>query len=318
LISPQVVAWIIFGVLILVMMALDLGIFHRRSHEVRFKEAVIWTGVWISLALLFALGIRLWEGPEKALEFLTAYLVEESLSMDNIFVFLLIFTYFKVPNQYQHRVLFWGIIGALIMRGIFIATGVALIQTFHWIIYIFGAFLIVTGLRMAFEHGREIHPEKNPVLGIVRRVVPLVRHFHGAHFFIHRNGKILATPLLVVLVMVETSDIIFALDSIPAVLAISQDPFIVYTSNIFAILGLRSLYFALAGFMERFRYLHYGLSAILVFIGLKMLVADIWHIRVGWALGIIGFILALSVAASLLLPSRAKTEEPLVSLGEEN
>ena len=294
--------WVAFHVFILAMLAIDLGVLHRRSHEVAIKEALLWSGVWIALALLFALGVYVWYGPQPALEFLAGYLIEKSLSVDNIFVFVLIFAYFRVPARYQHKVLFWGILGALVMRAIFIFAGIALLQRLHWIIYVFGALLILTGIKMAMEKDKEIHPDKNPVLRLFRRLVPVTGQYHADHFFIKQAGQYAATPLFVVLLVVETTDIIFAVDSIPAILAITVEPFLVYTSNVFAILGLRALYFALAGVMRLFHYLHYGLSAILVFVGAKMLLADVYKLPVTVALGVIAGILLISIVASVLRP----------------
>lgn len=262
--------WIGFNVFVLAMLALDLGVFHRKAHVVKIKEALIWSAVWIALALLFNVGVYYWRGPQTALEFLTGYLLEKSLSVDNVFVFLLIFSYFRVPALCQHKVLFWGILGALIMRTVFIAAGIRLIQQFHWVIYVFGAFLIFTGIKMALQKDKEIYPEKNPVIKLFRRLMPVTQdHDEESRFFVRKAGRLHATPLFVALLVVETTDVIFAVDSIPAILAITRDPFIVYTSNVFAILGLRALYFALAGIMPMFHYLHYGLSAILVFVGVK-------------------------------------------------
>ncbi len=295
--------WIGFNVFVLAMLALDLGVFHRKAHVVKIKEALIWSAVWITLALLFNLGIYFWRGEVAALEFLTGYLLEKSLSVDNVFVFLLIFSYFRVPALCQHKVLFWGILGALIMRAIFIAAGITLIQQFHWVIYVFGAFLIFTGIKMALQKDKEIHPEKNPVIKLFRRLMPVTEDYdEESRFFVRKAGRLHATPLFVALLVVETTDVIFAVDSIPAILAITNDPFIVYTSNVFAILGLRALYFALAGIMQLFHYLHYGLSAILVFVGAKMLLADIYKIPIGIALGVVAGILLVSVIASILRP----------------
>jgi len=294
--------WVAFNVFVLMMLAVDLGVVHRRAHTVRLKEALVWSGIWIALALLFALGVYVWYGSQPALEFLAGYLIEKSLSVDNIFVFVLIFSYFKVPALYQHKVLFWGILGALVMRAIFIFAGIALLQRLHWIIYVFGALLIVTGIKMAMEKDKEIHPDKNPVLRLFRRLVPVTEDYHADHFFVRRFGHYAATPLFVVLLVVETTDIIVAVDSIPAILAITVDPFLVYTSNVFAILGLRALYFALAGVMQLFHYLHYGLSAILVFVGAKMLLADVYKLPIGVALGVIAGILLISVIASVMRP----------------
>jgi tellurite resistance protein TerC len=267
---------------------------------VQIKEALGWTAIWITLALLFNLGIYFWRGPDPALEFLTGYLIEKALSVDNIFVFLLIFSYFDVPLLYQHKVLFYGILGALIMRAVFILMGITLIQKVHWVIYVFGGFLILTGIKIALEKEKEIRPERNPVLRIFRRFMPVSDRYENDKFFTRKEGRFLATPLFIVLLVVETTDIVFAVDSIPAILAITLDPFIVYTSNVFAILGLRALYFALAGMMRLFQYLHYGLSAILVFVGVKMLVASVWKIPVGIALGVVASILLISVGASII------------------
>lgn len=296
--------WVAFNIFVLAMLALDLGVFHRKAHIVKVKEALIWSAVWIALALLFNLGIYVWRGPETALEFLTGYLIEKSLSVDNIFVFLLIFSSFRVPPVHHHKVLFYGILGALIMRAIFIATGITLIEKFHWIIYVFGAFLILTGIKMALQKDKEIHPERNPVLRLFRRLMPVTDQYEGNKFFVKRNGRYLTTPLFVVLLVIETTDVIFATDSIPAILAITLDPFIVYTSNVFAILGLRALYFALAGIMEMFHYLHYGLSAVLIFVGIKMLISDIYKVPIHIALCGIASILLISVIASIVRPRK--------------
>jgi tellurite resistance protein TerC len=302
--SSQVWMWVAFNVFVLVMLAVDLGVVHRRAHEVSLKEALVWSGIWIALSLLFALGLYVWYGSQPALEFLTGYLIEKSLSVDNIFVFVLLFSYFRVPARYQHKVLFWGILGALVMRAIFIMAGIALLQRLHWIIYVFGALLIVTGIKMVTEKDKEIHPDKNPVLKLFRRLVPVTQDYHADHFFVKQAGHYAATPLFIVLLVVETTDVIFAVDSIPAILGITVDPFLVYTSNVFAILGLRALYFALAGVMLLFHYLHYGLSAILVFVGVKMLLADVYKLPVGVALGVIAGILLLAIVASVLRPRR--------------
>ncbi|MBI4278595.1 MAG: TerC family protein [Armatimonadetes bacterium] len=301
--GTHVLFWIAFNLFVLGMLALDLGVFRRKAHAVTLREALAWSAVWIALALLFNLVIYLWQGPRAALEFLAGYLIEKSLSVDNIFVFVLIFSYFRVPGAYQHKVLFWGILGALIMRAVFIAAGVALIQRFHAVIYVFGAFLVATGVRMALQKDKEIHPERNPVLALLRRVMPVTDGYEGDRFLVRREGRRAATPLLVVLLIVETTDLIFAVDSIPAILAITLDPFIVYTSNVFAILGLRALYFALAGVIELFHYLHYGLSAILVFVGVKMLLTDLYKIPIAPALAVVAGILLISVAASLRWPA---------------
>ncbi|MCK6558008.1 TerC family protein [candidate division KSB1 bacterium] len=298
----QILLWIGFNLFVLLMLALDLGVFHRKAHVVKTKEALLWSAVWIAMALLFNLGVYFWQGQKVALEFLTGYLIEKSLSVDNIFVFIMIFAYFGVPALYQHKVLFWGILGALVMRAVFIASGVALIERFHWIIYVFGAFLILTGVKMAWQKDKEIHPEKNPLLRLFRRLMPVTNRYHGGAFFVKQAGGSFATPLFVVLLLVETTDLIFAVDSIPAILAITLDPFIVYTSNVFAILGLRSLYFALAGIMPLFHYLNYGLAAILAFVGAKMMLVDFYKIPIGISLGVVAAILLISVLASLLWP----------------
>jgi tellurite resistance protein TerC len=295
--------WVWFHVFVLGMLALDLGVFHRRPHAVKVTEALGWSAMWIALALGFNLIIYFWLGPDKALEFLTGYLIEKSLSADNLFVFLLVFSYFRVASRFQHAVLFWGIIGALLMRALFIAMGVTLIHRFEWIIYVFGGVLLYSGVKMAFEKEKRIRPEKNPVLKLFRRLMPVTENFEEGKFFMKQDGRRFATPLLVVLLMVETKDLILAVDSIPAVLAITRDAFIVYTSNVLAILGLRALYFALAGVMNMFHHLHYGLSMILVFVGTKMILSA-WDIEIstGLALGVVASVLALSITASLIWP----------------
>ncbi len=292
--------WIGFGIFVLAMLALDLGVFHRKAHVIKTREAILWTIFWIGLAMVFNVILYFWLGPQPALEFLTGYLIEKSLSVDNIFVFLLIFTYFKVPREYEHRVLFFGILGALVMRLAFIAAGVTLIERFHFVIYIFGAILIITSVRIALEKGKEIHPERNPVLKMLRRLLPISKDYVGGKFFVRRSGSTYATPLLVVLVVVETTDVVFAVDSIPAILAITLDPFIIYTSNVFAILGLRALYFAIAGVVRMFRYLHFGLAAILLFVGVKMLISEFYKIPVVIALAVVGAALLISILASVL------------------
>jgi tellurite resistance protein TerC len=302
------VFWILFNLFVLAMLALDLGVLSRRSHRAGFREALAWSGVWIALAAAFAVLELFWHGRTQALQFVTGYVIELSLSVDNLFVFLVIFRYFKVPDQYQHKVLFWGILGALLMRGVFIVAGVGLIRRFSWITYAFGALLVYSGLKLLRQGETEIHPEKNPVLRLFRRAFPVTKEYVGGQFFTRRfvaqrNG-LYATPLLVVLLVVETSDILFAVDSIPAVLAITLNAFIVYTSNVFAILGLRSMYFALAGMMDLFHYLHYGLSVVLIFIGLKMLGSHYVNIPTGWALTIVLFVLGASILASLLNPQK--------------
>lgn len=299
--------WIGFNVFVLAMLALDLGVFHRKAHEVHFKEAILWSAVWILLAGIFNLGIYYWKGEQVALQFLTGYVIEKSLSVDNIFVFLMIFAYFKVPNKYQHEVLFWGILGALAFRAIFIALGVVLIEKFHWMIYVFGAFLILTGIKMALEKDKEVHPEKNPVLKLFKKVMPVTPGYVDGHFFVKQAGRWFATPLFVVLLIIETTDIIFAVDSIPAILAVTSDPFIVYSSNVFAILGLRALFFALAGFMKLFHHLHYGLSFVLVFVGGKMLLSEYFKVPIVLSLCVILGALALSIIASLMWPKKGES-----------
>lgn len=296
--------WIAFNVFVLGMLALDLGVFHRKAHTVSIKEASTWSVVWIALAMAFNLGIYFAWGQEKALEFLTGYVIEKSLSVDNLFVFLMIFKYFNTPSEYQHRVLFWGILGALILRAIFIATGSALLANFHWMIYVFGAFLVITGVKMYLQGDEKIEPEKNPVVRLFERLVPISKAYDGQNFFIRRDGKTYATLLTLVLIVVETTDVIFAVDSIPAIFAITQDPFIVYTSNVFAILGLRALYFMLAGVMEMFTYLKVGLSVVLCFVGVKMMLVDIYKIPIGVSLSVIGGVLLLSILASWIFRSK--------------
>jgi tellurite resistance protein TerC len=304
MIGDRLLLWIAFNIFVLGMLALDLGIFHRKAHAVSIREASIWSAVWIFLALVFnAIVYFIW-GEEKALEFFTGYVIEKSLSVDNLFVFLMIFHYFAMPEIYQHRILFWGILGALIMRAIFIAAGAALLTHFHWMIYVFGGFLIVTGVKMLLQGDEKLEPEKNPVVRLFRRLMPITEEYHGQHFFIRKQGRRWATPLLLVLIVVETTDVIFAVDSIPAIFAITTDPFIVYTSNVFAILGLRALYFLLAGVMEMFRYLKVGLAFVLCFVGAKMTMADLYKIPIGLSLGVIAAILLLSVLASMLTHRR--------------
>jgi tellurite resistance protein TerC len=297
--SDAAILWVGFNVFVLIMLALDLGVFHRKNHEVSVKEALTWTAVWITLALTFNVFIYFRFGEELAVQFLTGYLIEKSLSVDNIFVIILIFSYFHVPAAYQHKVLFLGILGALVMRVIFIFAGIELIHRFHWLIYIFGGFLIITGIRMLFSTETKINPEKNVFVRMVRKIIPVTNDYDGAKFFTRVNGAVWATPLFLCLIIVEATDLIFAVDSIPAILAISDDPFIVYTSNAFAILGLRSLYFALAGIEKYFKYLKYGLAVILVFVGTKMAIADVFKIPVEISLGVIAVILAISMLASV-------------------
>ncbi len=297
--------WIGFNVFVLLMLALDLGVFNRKDHVISFKEAVAWTVVWVALAMVFNLGIAHYQGPEKAVEFLTGYVIEYSLSVDNIFVFALLFSYFAVPPHLQHRVLFWGILGALVMRALMIIAGTALITKFSWIIYVFGAFLILTGIKMIVKKDEEIHPERNPVVRWFKRFMPVTPDFRGRSFFVRENGVLMATPLFVVLLLVEISDVIFAVDSIPAIFAVTQDPFIVYTSNVFAILGLRSLYFALSGVLDKFHYLKIGLGVVLSFVGVKMLLGHSeWKIDTHLSLGVILAILTASIVASLVWPKQ--------------
>ena len=292
--------WVIFNAFVLVMLALDLGVFHKKLHVVSVKEALIWSGIWIFLALCFNGFIYFMFGETKALEFFTGYVIEKALSVDNIFVFVLIFTYFHIPAIYQHKVLFWGIIGALIMRVIFIFAGVALLEKFHWTIYIFGAFLIFTGIKMLFDKDKKIEPDKNPVIKFFKKIIPTTNELHGDKFFIKQNQKNYATPLFIVLIMIEITDLIFAVDSIPAILAVTQDHFIVYTSNVFAILGLRSLYFALANIIDRFKYLAVGLALILVFVGTKMVIIDFYKIPINLSLLVIFLVLFTSVIVSMI------------------
>lgn len=294
--------WILFNIFVLGMLALDLGVFHRRAHAVTLREAAIWSSVWIVLSLTFNLGIYLFAGSEDALAFLTGYLIEKALSVDNIFVMVLIFGYFGVAPKYQHRVLFWGILGALVMRGAFILVGTYMIQHFHWIMYVFGALLVVTGARMAFREEEPFDADNNRVLKLVRRLLPVTPHYEGRHFVVKRAGRLFATPLLLVLLLVEFTDLVFAVDSIPAVFAVTTKPFLVYTSNVFAILGLRSLYFLLAGIVHQFRYLKYGLSFILVFVGVKMLLSDIQDVPIVASLVVIATALIVSVVLSLVVP----------------
>ena len=324
--------WVVFAALIAVMLSLDLGLFNRKSHAVTYRESVIWSSVWVSLAMMFA-GVVFWHlGKQKGVEFLTGYLIELSLSVDNLFVFLLVFAYFKVPSKYQHRVLFWGVMGALVMRITMILLGTALIRQFNWVIYLFGGFLIITGVKMFSQEETEIQPEDNPVVKLVTRFIPITRHYEGEKFFTLQNGRRTGTLLLLVLVIVEVTDLVFAVDSIPAIFGITTDTFIIYTSNVFAIMGLRSLYFLLAGVVEKFHYLKLGLAVVLTFIGVKMLlplisvgVARVFdavsapnvaefvrhrgnHLPIGIALGFVAAVLTGSVLASLIWPKRAERD----------
>lgn len=306
--SANIWLWIGFNVFVLCMLALDLGVFHRKCHVVTFRESIAWTVVWVALALLFNLGVAHYMGDAKGLEFFTGYVIEKSLSVDNVFVFALLFSYFGVPALYQHKVLFWGILGALIMRAVMIGLGARLITEFSWVIYVFGAFLIFTGIKMIVKNETEIHPERNPMVRLFKRFMPVTPDFRGARFFVRENGILMATPLFVVLLLVEFTDLIFAVDSIPAIFAVTADPFIVYTSNVFAILGLRSLYFALAGVMDKFHYLKIGLGVVLSFVGVKMLLAhSSWKIDTHVSLGVIVIVLSTSVVASLIWPKKIRS-----------
>jgi tellurite resistance protein TerC len=301
--------WIGFGAIILTLLVLDLGVFHRKAHAISTKEAAIWTAVWISVSLLFNLVIYIWKGPQPALEFLTGYLIEKSLSVDNIFVFVVVFGSFCVSPAHQHRVLFWGIIGALIMRGVLIAGGAVLMERFFWIVYIFGAFLVFTGIKIGIKKVSEPHPEKNPVVRLARRFLPMAADSGSGNFFVKQAGKWLITPLFLVLLTVETTDLVFALDSIPAIFAITTDPFIIFTSNIFAILGLRSLYFLLAGAVGKFHYLQASLAVILTFVGTKMLIAHFVKIPITVSLLVIVSVLAAGIVASLIRAKRMKPKD---------
>lgn len=304
--------WIGFNLFVLAMLAIDLGVFHRKAHSVSLKEASIWSVVWITLALIFNAGLYFLSGTEPALQFFTGWLIEKSLSVDNIFIFVLLFTYFRVPAAYQHRVLFWGILGALVMRGILIAVGAVLLEEFHWILYLFGVFLIFTGIRMGLQKETEVHPERNPLLKLVRRIVPVTDDYEYDRFAVRRAGQFMVTPLLLVLLIIESTDLIFAVDSIPAVFAVTSDPFIVYTSNVFAILGLRSLYFVFANVIDKFYYLKLGLAVILSYVGVKMVLADIYPIPTFLSLAIIALVLALAIGASVIRARRLpeKPAEP--------
>jgi len=304
--DTPLIFWIFFNLFVLVMLALDLGVFHRKSHDVSVKEALTWTFVWIFLAMVFNGIIWYWRGQQQALEFFTGYLVEKALSVDNIFVFIVIFTYFGIPSKFQHKVLFWGIIGALIMRVIFIFAGAAMIEKFHFSIYFFGALLIFTGIKMFSNSHSKMEPEKNPVLKFFKKLMPVTSELHHDRFFVRLKGIRHATPLFLVLILIETTDLIFAVDSIPAILAITQDQFIVYTSNVFAILGLRSLYFALAGVVHRFWLLSFGLAIVLIFVGIKMLLVDVYKIPIEWSLMFIAAVITTSIVLSLKIKDPKK------------
>jgi tellurite resistance protein TerC len=309
--SENMLVWAGFLVFIVLMLFLDLKVFNRKTHEIKMREALLTSLFWILLALTFNLGVYLKLGKEPALEFLAAYLIEESLSIDNLFVFIMIFTYFQVNPKYQHKILFWGIIGAMVLRLVFIVAGVALINRFHWVIYVFGAFLVFTGIRMALDQGSKIDPDKNPVIRLARKIIPVHPDDHGGRFFVRLNKKTYATTMFITLIMIEFTDLVFAVDSIPAVLAISKDPFIVYTSNVFAILGLRSLYFALSSLITYFRFLKYGVSAILVFVGIKMVLPAVldYHMSTELSLLVLVGLLGTSILASLILPKKVDEEQ---------
>ncbi len=304
-----------FSVFVVVMLALDLTVFHRNAHSVRVREAVIWYGIWVGLAVLFNIGIFVWMGADKGNEFLTAYVIELSLSVDNIFVFLIVFSSFGVPPEYRHRVLFLGILGAVVMRGLFIATGVALLENFSWLIFLFGGFLVFTGVKLAIRRDEEVQPDKNPVMKLAKRFLPVTSEFEGQKFFVRRAGKWFVTPLFMVLIGLETTDLIFAVDSVPAVLAISDDPFIIWSSNVFAILGLRALFFLVDGILPYFRYLNFGLSVILVFIGIKMITSDAYHMPTAISLGTVGSILTITILASYIAKRR---EDATLAQNSEN
>ena len=298
--------WILFNLLVVGLLLLDLLVLNRRAHAIQLKEALGWSAFWVTLSLCFNYFVYRTMGHEAGVQWLTGYLVEKALSVDNLFVFLLIFTYFKVPAEYQHRILFWGVLGALVLRGIFILAGAALLAKFHFLLYVLGAFLVYTGVRMGLSSSNEpeIDPDNNPIVRFLGRHLPISRQLDGGRFFTRREGVRFATPLLVVLVLIETTDVVFAADSIPAILAISRDTFVVYTSNVFALLGLRALYFALASLMQLFHYLHYGLALILIFIGAKLLLEDVYPLPMPVALGAVGVLLLGSIAASLLWPQK--------------
>jgi tellurite resistance protein TerC len=297
------------------MLALDLTVFHRNAHTVRVREAVVWYGIWVGLAVLFNIGVFVWMGADKGNEFLTAYVIELSLSVDNIFVFLIVFSSFGVPPEYRHRVLFLGILGAVVMRGLFIATGVALLENFSWLIFLFGGFLVFTGVKLAIRRDEEVQPDKNPVMKLAKRFLPVTSEFEGQKFFVRRAGKWFVTPLFMVLIGLETTDLIFAVDSVPAVLAISDDPFIIWSSNVFAILGLRALFFLVDGILPYFRYLNFGLSVILVFIGIKMITSDAYHMPTAISLGTVGSILTITILASYIAKRR---EDATLAQNSEN
>ena len=303
--------WVLFNAFALLMLVVDLRVFHRPGHVIRFREALGWSAMYVAMAAAFAAVLYFWQGPRASLEFVTGYVLELSLSVDNLFVFLLIFNYFAVPEEHQHRVLFWGIIGALILRGIFIGAGVELISRFHWVLYVFGALLVYSGIRLSISGGEQVKPEANPVVKVLRRLLPITKDYRGGSFFIRNaqdNSRIYGTPLLVVLLVIETTDLAFAVDSIPAILAITLKAFIVYTSNVFAILGLRSMYFAVSGLMKIFRFLHYGLAAILVLVGIKMLLEDHVDVPIHLTLVTVAAVLVISIGLSLVFPAKANNQ----------
>lgn len=309
---PNIWWWVGFNALVLVLLAIDLGVFNRKAHSVSVRKALVFSAIWVSLAIAFGVGVGHVMGREAMLEFFAGYLVEQALSVDNLFVFILIFGYFRIAPELQHRVLFWGILGALIMRGAMIASGAVLLARFHWIIFVFGAFLVITGIRMAFGGENDIEPENNPVIRFVRRFLPITRDFRGDRFVVHEalnpgeSARWVATPLLLVLILVETTDVVFAVDSIPAIFGVTRNAFLVYTSNVFAVLGLRSLYFVLAGVIGTFHLLRYGLSIVLAFVGVKMLLSDVYEISIGWSLGIVAAVLVGSVLLSLVFKPAVK------------
>lgn len=309
LVSNKIFLWTAFNVFVLLMLALDLGVFHRKAHTVSIKEALWWTLAWTVLTLVFNVVVYYWRGTDVALQFFTGFLIERALSLDNLFVFLLIFSFFGVDSRYQHKVLMWGILGALVLRAVMIFAGVTLVSAFHWVLYIFGAFLIVTGVKMGFQKEGAVHPEKNIIVRLAQRILPVTPNYYEGKFFVRIGVRKFATPLFIVVVAIEVSDLIFAVDSIPAIFGVTTDPFIIYTSNVFAILGLRALYFALAGIMNIFEYLKYGLAAVLTFIGIKMVLMDLFPMSIVAALIIVCGILVISIVASLIWPRRKAEQE---------
>ena len=308
--SRQAAIWVTFNIGILAMLFFDLGVFHRKNRVISLRESLVWSVIWIAAALIFNLGVFIWSGHARGVEFLTCYILERSLSVDNIFIFILIFSYFKVESRYQYKILFWGILGALISRAVFIVSGVALVNRFHWMTYVFGAFLVYIGVKLAFENEEKIKPEENTVLKIFKKLVPISEDTGDGRFFLIKAGKLFATPLLFVLVVIDTFDIIFAVDSIPAALAITSNSFTIYAANAFAILGLRAMYFAVEGFMKMFRYLNYGLSAVLSFVGVKMLLTDFYKISTGVSLMVIVLVLACAVVLSVTIKETPQQENP--------